>query len=128
MTYLRAMAVRSELGVRMGAFHERYDLLLTPTLPITAFAAGVEVPPGWPRERWMSWTPFSYPFNMTQQPAASVPCGLADGLPVGLQIVGPRHADGRVLRSPTRSSRPPTGTGPGRHCWADGARARKPRP
>ncbi len=95
--YLKAMAVRGELGVRMGAFHERYDLLLTPTLPITAFAAGVEVPPGWPRERWTSWTPFTYPFNMTQQPAASVPCGLVDGLPVGLQIVGPRHADGRVL-------------------------------
>ncbi len=95
--YLRAMAVRGELGVRMGAFHERYDLLLTPTLPITAFEAGVEVPPGWPRERWTSWTPFTYPFNMTQQPAASVPCGLANGLPVGLQIVGPRHADGRVL-------------------------------
>ncbi len=97
VAYLRAMAVRNELGVRMGAFHERYDLLLTPTLPITAFAAGVEVPPGWPRERWMSWTPFSYPFNMTQQPAASVPCGLVGGLPVGMQIVGPRHADGRVL-------------------------------
>jgi aspartyl-tRNA(Asn)/glutamyl-tRNA(Gln) amidotransferase subunit A len=81
----------------MGEFHERYDLLVTPTLPITAFAAGVEVPPGWPRERWTSWTPFTYPFNMTQQPAASVPCGLVNGLPVGLQIVGPRHADGRVL-------------------------------
>jgi aspartyl-tRNA(Asn)/glutamyl-tRNA(Gln) amidotransferase subunit A len=95
--YLRAMAVRGELGVRMGAFHEHYDLLLTPTLPITAFEAGVERPPGWPRERWVSWTPFTYPFNMTQQPAASVPCGLVDGLPVGLQIVGPRHADARVL-------------------------------
>jgi aspartyl-tRNA(Asn)/glutamyl-tRNA(Gln) amidotransferase subunit A len=95
--YLEAMAVRGDLGVRMGAFHERYDLLVTPTLPITAFEAGVEVPPGWPRERWTSWTPFTYPFNMTQQPAASVPCGLVNGLPAGLQIVGPRHADGRVL-------------------------------
>ena len=95
--YLKAMAVRGDLGVRMGEFHERYDLLVTPTLPITAFEAGVEVPPGWPRERWTSWTPFTYPFNMTQQPAASVPCGLVNGLPVGLQIVGPRHADGRVL-------------------------------
>jgi len=95
--YLKAMAVRGDLGVLMGEFHERYDLLVTPTLPITAFEAGVEVPPGWPRERWTSWTPFTYPFNMTQQPAASVPCGLVNGLPVGLQIVGPRHADGRVL-------------------------------
>jgi aspartyl-tRNA(Asn)/glutamyl-tRNA(Gln) amidotransferase subunit A len=97
VAYLRAMAMRNELGVRMGALHERYDLLLTPTLPLPAFAAGVEVPPGWPRERWTSWTPFTYPFNITQQPAASVPCGLVDGLPVGLQIVGPRHADERVL-------------------------------
>jgi aspartyl-tRNA(Asn)/glutamyl-tRNA(Gln) amidotransferase subunit A len=95
--YLGAMAVRTELGVLMGEFHSRYDLLLTPTLPIPAFEAGVEVPAGWPGERWTSWTPFTYPFNMTQQPAASVPCGFAGGLPVGLQIVGPRHADAAVL-------------------------------
>jgi aspartyl-tRNA(Asn)/glutamyl-tRNA(Gln) amidotransferase subunit A len=98
LEYLSAMAVRNELGTLMGDFHSRYDLLLTPTLPIPAFEAGVEVPAGWPRERWTSWTPFTYPFNMTQQPAASVPCGFsADGLPVGLQIVGPRHADNAVL-------------------------------
>jgi aspartyl-tRNA(Asn)/glutamyl-tRNA(Gln) amidotransferase subunit A len=97
LDYLGAMAVRNDLGTRMGEFHTRYDLLLTPTLPIPAFEAGVEAPAGWPRERWTSWTPFTYPFNMTQQPAASVPCGFADGLPVGLQIVGPRHADNRVL-------------------------------
>ncbi len=98
LEYLAAMGVRNALGTRMGEFHTRYDLLLTPTLPIPAFEAGVEVPAGWPRERWTSWTPFTYPFNMTQQPAASVPCGFtAGGLPVGLQIVGPRHADGAVL-------------------------------
>ncbi|HXV94480.1 MAG TPA: amidase [Pseudonocardia sp.] len=96
--YLGAMAVRNELGTLMNAFHERYDLLLTPALPIPAFAAGVEVPPGWPEPRWTSWTPFTYPFNMTQQPAAAVPCGFtSSGLPVGLQIVGPRHADAAVL-------------------------------
>jgi aspartyl-tRNA(Asn)/glutamyl-tRNA(Gln) amidotransferase subunit A len=91
---------RGELGALMGAFHERYDLLVTPTLPLTAFEAGREVPPGWRRRRWTSWTPFSYPFNLTQQPAVSVPCGFtAAGLPVGLQIVGPRHADQIVLRA-----------------------------
>jgi aspartyl-tRNA(Asn)/glutamyl-tRNA(Gln) amidotransferase subunit A len=96
--YLQAMAVRNELGIRMGAFHTRYDLLLTPTLPIAAFEIGVEVPAGWPHRRWMTWTPFSYPFNITQQPAASVPCGFTgDGLPIGLQLVGPRHADAAVL-------------------------------
>jgi aspartyl-tRNA(Asn)/glutamyl-tRNA(Gln) amidotransferase subunit A len=97
LDYLTAMAVRSDLGTRMGEFHGRYDLLLTPTLPIPAFEAGSEVPAGWPHERWTTWTPFTYPFNMTQQPAASVPCGFAEGLPVGLQIVGPRHADNAVL-------------------------------
>ena len=98
LDYLGAMAVRNDLGTLMGEFHRRFYLLLTPTLPIPAFEAGAEVPAGWPRERWTSWTPFTYPFNMTQQPAASVPCGFtADGLPVGLQIVGPRHADHAVL-------------------------------
>lgn len=82
----------------MGLFHERYDLLLTPTMPIAAFEAGREVPPGSPSPRWMSWTPFTYPFNMTQQPAASLPCGLTSGgLPVGLQVVGARHADALVM-------------------------------
>jgi aspartyl-tRNA(Asn)/glutamyl-tRNA(Gln) amidotransferase subunit A len=97
LDYLSAMAVRNDLGTLMGEFHRRFDLLLTPTLPIPAFEAGREVPPGWPHERWTTWTPFTYPFNMTQQPAASVPCGFAEGLPVGLQIVGPRHADNLVL-------------------------------
>jgi aspartyl-tRNA(Asn)/glutamyl-tRNA(Gln) amidotransferase subunit A len=82
----------------MGEFHEHYDLLLTPTMPIVAFDAGVEVPTGSKEVRWTSWTPFTYPFNMTQQPAASLPCGFtAAGLPVGLQVVGPKHADARVL-------------------------------
>ena len=98
LEYLGAMAVRNELGTLMGHFHADYDLLLTPTLPITAFPGGVEVPEGSSSPRWMSWTPFTYPFNMTQQPATSVPCGFtADGLPVGLQVVGPRHADATVL-------------------------------
>ncbi|MGH3096620.1 MAG: amidase [Streptosporangiales bacterium] len=96
--YLGANAERMSLGSMMGRFHETYDLLITPTVPIPAFDAGQEVPTGWPHKRWTSWTPFSYPFNMTQQPAATVPCGFTSGgLPVGLQIVGPRHADGLVL-------------------------------
>ncbi|GAA3923086.1 amidase [Actinomadura viridis] len=98
--YLDATARRMELGRIMGGFHERYDLLLTPTMPIAAFEAGVESPPDGPPARWTSWTPFTYPFNMTQQPAASVPCGFtAGGLPVGLQVVGPRHADALVLNA-----------------------------
>lgn len=99
MDYLDATAVRMRLGVLMGRLHETYDVLVTPTLPIPAFTAGLEAPAGSPSPRWTGWTPFTYPFNLTQQPAASVPCGFTDeGLPVGLHVVGPRHADARVLR------------------------------
>jgi aspartyl-tRNA(Asn)/glutamyl-tRNA(Gln) amidotransferase subunit A len=99
-TYQAAMRGRDALGERMSRFHTEWDLLLTPTLPLGAFAAGHDVPPGGPYRDWPDWTPFTYPFNVTQQPAATVPCGFTrDGLPVGLQIVGPRHADGRVLRA-----------------------------
>jgi aspartyl-tRNA(Asn)/glutamyl-tRNA(Gln) amidotransferase subunit A len=108
LDYLEAMAQRMALGCAMGRFHERFDLLVTPTLPIPAFAAGVEVPPGWPAPRWTSWTPFTYPFNLTQQPAVSVPCGrTTHGLPIGLQIVGPRHTDRRVLAAAKAYSSPP---------------------
>lgn len=97
--YLDAMAERMALGVRMGAFHETYDVLLTPTMPMAAFAAGQDAPDGWPSDLWTSWTPYTYPFNMTQQPALSVPCGLtADQRPIGLQLVGARHADALLLR------------------------------
>lgn len=98
--FLDATAVRMDLGLRMGRFHRTYDLLLTPTMPITAFPTGMDAPPGWPSRDWTSWTPYTYPFNMTQQPALSVPCGLTSaGLPAALQIVGPRHSDRTVLRA-----------------------------
>jgi len=91
---------RGALGVRMNQFHEKYDLLLTPALPLAAFEAGMEMADIMKQKRWTDWTPFSYPFNLTQQPACSVPCGLTKaGLPAGLQIVGPKHADALVLRA-----------------------------
>jgi aspartyl-tRNA(Asn)/glutamyl-tRNA(Gln) amidotransferase subunit A len=97
--YLDATAVRMALGRRMGLFHQRYDALITPTVPIAAFELGADVPPGSTSGWWTSWTPYTYPFNLTQQPALSVPCGFTgDGLPIGLQIVGPRHGDALVLR------------------------------
>ncbi|WP_369186521.1 amidase [Streptomyces sp. R08] len=100
LDYLAALDARMELGRRMGLFHERYDLLVTPTLPITAFEAGVEVPKGSGHRRWTGWTPFTYPFNLTQQPAVTVPVGNdGDGLPIGMQIVGARHRDELVLRA-----------------------------
>jgi aspartyl-tRNA(Asn)/glutamyl-tRNA(Gln) amidotransferase subunit A len=100
LDYLDATARRGALGQDMLAFHEKFHLLLTPSVPIPAFAAGAERPDPARQKRWIEWAPFSNPFNLTQQPAASVPCGFtAAGLPVGLQIVGPMHADALVLRA-----------------------------
>lgn len=83
-------------------FMEDYDLLLTPTLPVTAFSAGADHPEsidGQPTT-YLSWTAFTYPFNITGMPAATVPCGYTQsGLPVGLQIVGRWRDDKTVLRA-----------------------------
>jgi aspartyl-tRNA(Asn)/glutamyl-tRNA(Gln) amidotransferase subunit A len=93
---------RARYTAGMDAFFDRYDLLVTPTLPCPPFRAGADQP-GWVAGRpteYLSWTAFTYPFNVTGQPAASVPCGHdANGLPVGLQIVGRRGEDALVLRA-----------------------------
>jgi aspartyl-tRNA(Asn)/glutamyl-tRNA(Gln) amidotransferase subunit A len=100
LDYLTACGERDALAIAMSRFHEDWDLLLTPAMPIAAFEAGREVPDGSADPRWPGWTPFTYPFNLTQQPAATVPCGFTSGgLPAGLQIVGPRHSDALVLRA-----------------------------
>jgi aspartyl-tRNA(Asn)/glutamyl-tRNA(Gln) amidotransferase subunit A len=94
-------------------------LLVTPQLATTAFAVNHEVPPGNGMKRWWEWSPFTYPFNLTQQPAATVPCGFAsNGLPVAMQIVGAKFEDRKVLRAarayeqarPFRVPPLPTGT------------------
>jgi aspartyl-tRNA(Asn)/glutamyl-tRNA(Gln) amidotransferase subunit A len=99
--YLIACARVETYWQEAQAFLQRFDLLLTPTVAVPPFAAGVTPP----REiagqsvSVLGWMPFTYPFNLTGQPAASVPAGFTpDGeRPVGLQIVGQRHADRVVL-------------------------------
>jgi aspartyl-tRNA(Asn)/glutamyl-tRNA(Gln) amidotransferase subunit A len=91
---------RGELGVRMQAFLADYDLLVTPTLARPAFAVGLDQPEDDGTTRWIDWAGFSYPFNLTQQPAISVPAGFTKGgLPVGLQLVAAKHADALVLQA-----------------------------
>jgi aspartyl-tRNA(Asn)/glutamyl-tRNA(Gln) amidotransferase subunit A len=99
--YIRAQLKRAELHGVLARFFHRYDLLLTPMMPLPAFEAGYTMPPSgdW-GETWTDWSPFTCLFNLTQQPAASIPCGLTrDGLPIGLQIVGALGADALVLRA-----------------------------
>jgi len=84
------------------AFFEKYDLLLTPTIACPPFRVNQDNPPeiaGRPAAAY-AWIPFTYPFNLTGQPASSVPCGFSkDGLPIGLQIVGRRYDDMTVMRA-----------------------------
>lgn len=98
--YISAWSARETLGQRMNQFHQTYDLLVTPMLPFAAFDVGEIAPKGSSMTSFFDWLPFSYPFNLTMQPAASVPCGLnGDGLPVAFQIIGPRGSDHLVLRA-----------------------------
>jgi len=100
--YIRACFELLEYWGEIRPFFEKYDLLLTPTVAVSPFElnsygpreiAGSKVSP-------LGWMPFTYPFNITGQPAASIPCGWTDdGLPIGLQIVGRRFDDVTVLRA-----------------------------
>ena len=100
--YAYAAQARKEFWSTIQPLFEKYDVLLTPSTAVPAFdvstyqvteIAGIKGTPA------LDWTPFTYPFNFTGQPAASVPCGWTEeGLPVGLQIVGRRFADATVLK------------------------------
>jgi len=97
-TFIGANLARGVYGSAMRVFMERYDFIVTPSVATTAFPVGQLSPLDEDGKAWMSWTPFSFPFNLTQQPAASIPCGFTKaGLPVGLQIVGRMFADADVL-------------------------------
>lgn len=101
--YMDAQRDRAAFSSAVKVFMADHDLLLTPSLAVPAFGVNRLVPEGWDEDApnsWVAWTPFSYPFNLTQQPACSVPCGFtADGLPIGLQIVGRMFDDATVLRA-----------------------------
>ena len=91
---------RGELGSLMRQFMMRYDVLVTPAVAVPAFDARPAGHAPMTPESMLGFTPFSYPFNLTQQPAITVPCGLTSGgLPIGLQLVGRMFADALVLRA-----------------------------
>lgn len=91
---------RGALGSHLRQFMQRFDLIATPTVAVPAFEARPAGHSPIDAATLLGWTPFSYPFNLSQQPAASIPCGLTrDGLPIGLQLVGPMFGDALVLRA-----------------------------
>lgn len=95
---MTAELARAEFGTLMDALLTRYDFIVSPAVAVLPFEAGQEVPAGGEHACWIDWAGFSYPINLSQQPAASVPCGRSrEGLPVGLQIIGARGADEAVL-------------------------------
>ncbi len=100
--FIQAFFDRMAFWDGMRKFFSRYDLLLTPTVACPPLPVGIDNPPeiaGTSIGRY-GWIPFTYPFNLTGQPASSVPCGFTkDGLPVGLQIVGRRFDEATLLRA-----------------------------
>jgi aspartyl-tRNA(Asn)/glutamyl-tRNA(Gln) amidotransferase subunit A len=97
--FFAAQEQRMAIASAAKLFFDRYDLLVGPVTPVPAYAAGLKVPLGFADEDW-NWCPYTYPFNMTGQPAASVPIGFtAAGLPVGVQIVGRIGGEANVLRA-----------------------------
>jgi aspartyl-tRNA(Asn)/glutamyl-tRNA(Gln) amidotransferase subunit A len=116
----RARTDQATYAAAWAEWMQKYDLLMTPTLPCTAFNVGLNQPGSVAGRKtsYLSWTAFTYPFNLSGQPAATVPCGFArDGLPVGLQIVGRLKEDALVLRAaaafeqacPWQGTTPPIG-------------------
>ena len=110
--YYRSVFARYEFRERIRGLFFNYDLLLSPTLPVPAFDTGLDHPPDMADENIISWVKYTYPFNLTGHPAASVPVGFTgDGLPAGLQIVAGalREADIFAAAAALEAARP----------WAD---------
>jgi aspartyl-tRNA(Asn)/glutamyl-tRNA(Gln) amidotransferase subunit A len=104
--FLDAQTARGALAVQMQAFHRSWDLMLTPGTAVQPFDVGLTMPalpPGVTPVNgsdWTWWTPFSFPFNLTQQPALVMGCGFSRaGLPLSLQLVAPNHREDLCLRA-----------------------------
>ncbi len=99
LDYQNALVERARLTARFNEFFTRYDLLVTPTMPTPAPTVETRYH-STQFNRWREGVPFTLPFNLTGHPAASIPCGVtAQGLPIGLQLVGPRFGELAVLRA-----------------------------
>lgn len=97
--YYASVFARYALREEMRLFFERYDILISPVLPVSALEAGRDLPEGLEDRNLVSWVFYTYPFNLTGQPAGAVCAGLSpQGMPIGLQIVGRSHCEDDVVR------------------------------
>lgn len=98
--YYTKVFARYALRDTIREFFQRYDLLISPVLPVSSLDAGKNIPDHLTDRNLVSWVYYTYPFNLTGQPAAAVCAGIApDGMPVGLQIVGRSHCEDDVVRA-----------------------------
>ncbi|MER9664765.1 amidase family protein, partial [Mesorhizobium sp. M0159] len=95
---MQAEQRRAAFGAKMDALLEEFDYVMSPAVPVAAFDVGRDIPAGSGLETSFEWSSFSFPINLSQQPACSVPCGFtSDDLPIGFQIIGARGDDMGVL-------------------------------
>ena len=97
--YVDAIGKRVALGVALNRFFERYDLILSPTMPIPAAYAEPRGDGAPDPINYRDWLTYTWAFNLTKNPSASIPCGFADGLPLGLMVTGPLYDDLSVLQA-----------------------------
>lgn len=98
--YYEKVFARYEFREKVRVFMSGYDLLVSPTLPVTAFKAGLQMPPELPDKNPVDWVSYTYPANLCGLPAASVPCGFSDdGLPIGMQLVSRVNRETDIFRA-----------------------------
>jgi aspartyl-tRNA(Asn)/glutamyl-tRNA(Gln) amidotransferase subunit A len=96
---VEALGKRSVLGAQVRQFFERYDILLSPTMPITAAYAELRADGQPDPSNYRDWLTYTWAFNLTRNPSASIPCGMAEGLPIGLMVTGQLYDDLGVLQA-----------------------------
>ena len=96
---VEALGKRATLGAQLRQFFDRYDILLSPTMPISAAYAEPRSDGQPDPTNYRDWLTYTWAFNLTRNPSASIPCGMTDGLPIGLMVTGPLHDDLGVLQA-----------------------------